>query len=232
MIVGLTYLLRRNRWKKGDLSFSLLLFAFAFTLLYHVFILTNFYYENPKWLFFPIYFTLSFGPLLFFAVKLWLYSNYVFKWSDLKHAILPFFQFLYFVWLFFNSPEVKQDWDRNFYSPFYGAMEMALYIGTFYAYLYSAYRYIRYKDASLRHSKNDSAKRQVLLMKRLIQVLFVLFWVNSAYIVGDFVIYEILKYDLHSVKGFTRFGDLSFASIALWTAWWGWRSRKRRRKTV
>lgn len=228
-IVGLIYLLRQNRRKKGDLSFSLLNFAFALTLIYHLFILTNFYEENPDWLFFPIYFTLSFGPLLFFSVKLWLYSTYSLKWTDLKHAILPVCQFLYFVWLFFHSPEVKQDWDRNFYSPFYGAMEMALYIGTFYAYLYSAYRYIRYKEASLRHSKNDSAKRQVLLMKRLVQVFFLLFAINSAYIIGDFIIYEILRYDLHSVRGFTRFGELSFASLALWTAWWGFRTRARRK---
>lgn len=223
-IVGLTYLLRRNRRKKGDLSFSLLLFAFAFTLFHNLFILTDFYEEHPKWLFLPIYFTLSFGPLLFFAIKLWLYSTYHLKWSDLKHTILPVCQVIYFTWLFFHAPEIKQSWGRNFYSPFYGAIEMLLYIGTFYAYLYSAYRYIRYKNASLRNSKNDSAKRQVLVMKRLLQVLFILFWVNSAYIVGDFVVYEILKYDLHSIRGFTRFGDLSFAMLALWTAWWGWRS--------
>lgn len=223
-IVGLTYLLRQNSRKKGDLSFSLLLFAFAFTLFNQLFILTNFYKENPKWLFLPIYFTLSFGPLLFFAIKLWLYSNYNFKKSDLKHAILPVFQFIYFIWLFFHSTEIKQSWDRNFYSPFYGAMEMCLYIGTFYAYLYSAYRYIRYKNVSLRHSKNDSAKRQVLVMKRLLQVLFILFWINSGYIVADFVVYEVLKYDLHSIKGFTRLGDISFGMIGLWIAWWGWRN--------
>ncbi len=225
-LVGMAYLFRRNARKKGDLSFSLLLFAFAFTLVHQLLILLNLYDTRPELLFLPIYFTLSFGPLLFFAVKLWLYSTYRFEWSDLKHAILPTLQFLYFGFFFFQDTEFKLSWnqERHFYSPFYGGMEMLLYIITFYAYLYSAWRYVRYKNASLRHSRNESAKRSVLLLKRLVQVLFALFWINSGYIITDFVVYEFLKFNLHSIKGFTRFGDLSFAALGLWTAWWGMRS--------
>lgn len=228
--VGAAYMFRRNRRKKGDLSFSLLLFAFAFTLVHQLLILLDLYATRPELLFLPIYFTLSFGPLLFFAVKLWLYSNYRFEWSDLKHAILPVLQVLYFIGFFVQDTSFKMDWtqERHFYSPFYGSMEMLLYIITFYAYLYASWRYIRFKNASLRHSKNESAKRAVLLLKRLVQILFVLFWINSGYIIADFAVNEFFKFNLHSIKGFTRFGDLSFAGLGLWTAWWGWRSLVKR----
>ncbi|RMG86882.1 MAG: hypothetical protein D6714_03410 [Bacteroidetes bacterium] len=230
--VGVCFLLRPNRRKKGDLFFSLLLFAFALTQTHHILILLGIYERHPAWLFLPVYYTLSFGPLLFFAVKLWLYSTYRLRASDLKHAILPVCQFVYFVVLFFCPPDFKEGWKRDFYSPFYGAMEMLLYIGTFYAYLYAAYRYIRYKNGYLRHSKNERARQQVLWLKRLVQVLFILFWIDSAYIVTDFVVYEVLKYDLHTVRGFTRVGDISFALLGLWSAWWGARTLFRRGKIL
>ncbi|MBK9014361.1 MAG: hypothetical protein IPM82_09860 [Saprospiraceae bacterium] len=42
--------------------------------------------------------------------------------------------------------------------------------------------------------------------------MLLLFWVNSAYIVTDFVMYELMRLNMHDFRGFTRFGDLSFAA--------------------
>jgi hypothetical protein len=223
-ITGLFFFFRKKTDKKGDVFFATLLFAFAFLLLQHVFILLGIYQQRPQLLFLPVYFTLSFGPLLFFSVKLWLFPTYRFVWSDLKHAILPLGQLLYFLIIFFTAVPFKKDLGRNFYSPFYGGVEMLIYILTFYLYLYSAYRYIRYKRGALRHSKDQLAKQNVLFLKRLVKVLFVLFWINSGYIVTDFVVYEILNVNLHSLKGFTRFGDLSLAAMVFWVSWNGWKN--------
>ncbi len=224
MITGLLFFFRKKSDKKGDVFFGSLLFTFAFLLLHHLFILLGIYQRNPQLLFLPIYFTLSFGPLLFFSVKLWLYPAYHFVLSDLKHAILPLGQLLYFLIICFTAVPFKTNLGRNFFSPFYGGVEMLLFISTFYLYLYSAHRYIRYKRWTLRHSKNPFEKQNVKFLNRLVKVLFVLFWINSGYIVTDFVVYQILDVNLHSLKGFTRFGDLSLAALVFWVSWNGWKN--------
>jgi hypothetical protein len=51
--------------------------------------------------------------------------------------------------------------------------------------------------------------------------MLVLFWINSAYIVADFVMYELLRLNMHNFRGFTRFGEFSFAAMAGWAGWMG-----------
>ena len=50
----------------------------------------------------------------------------------------------------------------------------------------------------------------------MLRVMIILFWINSAYIVTDFAMYELLRLNMHHFRGFTRFGDLSFVAMAGW----------------
>lgn len=221
-VVGTIYLFRRNPNKRADWCFGALLFAFALTSVHHVFILQGMYEKQPALLFLPVYHTLSFGVLVFFSVKLRLFPGYRFRGTDSKHLILPLGQMLYFLLIFlFTDVVFRQALGRKFYSPFYGGLEMALYIGTFSAYLLGAYRYIRYKVAHVRRSENVMEIREALLLRRLVRVLIILFWINSAYILADFAMYELLKLNMHNFRGFTRFGELSFAAMSGWVGLMG-----------
>ena len=208
--------------RPGCRFLGLLCILMGVTILHHFCILLGIYEEQPDRLFMPIYYTLWFGPSLFFAVKLRLYPSYQLRWTDLKHAILPAGQLIYFIVLFNMPVDVRQGMGRNFFSPFYGAMEMLLYITTFYAYLYSAYRFVRYRFARLRNAEGE-LRREIHLLKRFLKVLLILFWINSGYIITDFLAYQILDVNLHKAPGFTRFGDISFALMTIWVAWGGWR---------
>lgn len=220
---GLIFLFRWGKKTIANQFFGFLLILMGVTLLHHFCILLDVYNQQPQWLFLPIYYTLWFGPFLFFAIKIRLYPKYRLVWSDLKHAILPFGQLIYFL-ILYNSPiEYRQSMGRNFFSPFYGGMEMFLYIGTFYAYLYSAYRYVRYKNARFRNSSQSKAKQEIQFLKRMLKVLLVLFWINSGYIITDFLTYQFLEINLHTMRGFTRFGDISFGLMVFWMGWSGWR---------
>jgi len=225
---GLVFLFKGGKKRLSNQFYGFLLILMGVTLLHHFCILLEIYEHQPKWLFLPIYYTLWFGPFLFFAIKTRLYPTYRLKFSDLKHAILPFGQLLYFMLLFNSSIDYRQSLGRTFLSPFYGAMEMVLYIGTFYAYLYAAYRYVRYKDARLRNSNDLITKQEIDFLKKMLKVLLVLFWINSGYIVADFLTYQFLNINLHSVPGFTRAGDLSFGFMVLWMGWSGWRLLQRK----
>lgn len=223
ILSGLIFVFRGGKRIISNQFFGFLLILMGVTCLHHFCILLDIYIQQPKWLFLPIYYTLWFGPFLFFAVKIRLYPKYKLVWSDLKHAILPFGQLIYFIILFNSSIEYRESLGRNFFSPFYGAMEMVLYIGTFYAYLYSAYRYVRYKNAHLRNNAEEEIKRDILFLKRMLKVLLVLFWINSGYIVTDFLMYQFMEINLHKMRGFTRFGDISFGLMVFWMAINGWR---------
>ncbi len=213
-LVAFVFLLRKNGNKRADFAFAGLLLAYALTALHHVFILRDTFQANPDLTSLPLYFTLSLGVLLFIAIKLRLFPTYKFEGSDIKHAVLPFGQFIYFLGAFILTDGLLV---RRFYSPFYGGLEMALYIFTFYAYQFAAYRYIRFKISALRKKQEGGQPLyEALVLRRMLRVMLLLFWVNSAYIVTDFVMYELLRLNMHDFRGFTRFGELSFAAMAGW----------------
>ncbi len=213
-LVAAVFLFRKNENKRADIAFAALLLAYALTSLHHVFILRGIFQANPSLTALPLYFTLSLGVLLFFSVKLRLFPTYKFVGSDLKHAVLPFGQFAYFLGAFLLTDGLLV---RRFYSPFYGGLEMGLYIFTFYTYQFAAYRYIRFKVSALRKKQEGGQPLyEVLVLRRMLRAMLLLFWVNSAYIVTDFVMYELLQLNMHDFRGFTRFGDISFAAMAGW----------------
>ncbi len=213
-VVAVAFLLRKNENKRADVALAGLLLAYSLTTLHHVLILKGVFLANPHLTSLPLYFTLSLGVLLFLFVKLRLFPTYKFVGSDLKHAILPIGQFVYFLGAYLLTDGLLV---RRFYSPFYGGLEMALYIFTFYGYQFAAYRYIRFKISALRKKQEGGQSLyEALVLRRMLRVMLLLFWVNSAYIVTDFVMYELLRLNMHDFRGFTRFGDLSFAAMAGW----------------
>ena len=213
-LVAFAFLLRKNGDKRSDLAFVGLLLAYSLTALHHVFILKDVFEAKPHLTSMPLYFTLSLGVLLFLSVKLRLFPTYKFMGSDIKHVILTFGQFVSFFGGFLWTDGLLI---RRFYSPFYGGVEMALYIFTFYSYQFAGYRYIRFQISALRKKKEGGQPLyEALVLRRMLRVMLLLFWVNSAYIVTDFVMYELLRLNMHDFRGFTRFGDLSFAAMAGW----------------
>lgn len=218
VLVAAVFLFRKNENKRADFFFAAFLLAFALTSFHHIMILKGIYSAQPELLFLPVYFTLAFGMLLFYSVKLRLFPAYRFEGSDAKHFILPVGQFVYFLSIFLLAGiAFRENLGRRFYSPFYGGLEMALYIATFYAYQFGAYRYVRFKISTLRKKQEGGqAMYEALVLRRMLRVMLILFWINSAYIVADFVMYELLRLNMHNFRGFTRFGDLSFAAMAGW----------------
>ncbi len=217
-VAAAVFVFRKNENKRADYYFAGFLLAFAFTSLHHVLILEGVYSAHPELLFLPVYFTLSFGMLLFYSVKLRLFPAYRFVGSDAKHFFLPVGQLLYFLGIFLlTSVAYREKFGREFGSPFYGGLEMALYIATFYAYQFGAYRYIHFKISALRKKQEGGqAMFEALVLRRMLRVMLILFWINSAYIVADFVLSKLLLLNMHNLRGFTRFGELSFAAMAGW----------------
>ncbi len=220
LTVGSLFFLKRSGSRLANIFYGLLLIAFGLTLLHNILDFSGLYEHFPGLKFFPLYYTLAFPTLLFYYVKLTLYPAYRLRWTDAKHFVLPVFQFLFFLSMFFMPVSFKSEWGRQFYNPFYGAFEQFLYLTTFIAYLYFSHRYIREKRLAIQHRKSRELKK-VLYLRTLIRVLFVLFVIHFVFVVTDFICFEFLNINLRSVKPYVALGMLSFAALAIWLGTYG-----------
>ncbi len=215
---GCLFFLKRSGEKRANLFFGLLCITFSLTLLHNVLTFLDFYLIYPEWNFLPIYFTLAFPPLLFYYVKLNLYPSYAFRITDGKHFLLAMGQFLYFLYMFFQPVAEKAEMGRNFYNPFFGAFEQFIYLTTFFAYFYFAYRYVMQKRREI-HPEVPS--RRVIYLEKLLQILFGLFVIHAIFVLADFINYEFFNINLRTVKPYAALGALSFAALVGWLAVYG-----------
>lgn len=226
--IGVLFFFKRSGVKRANYFYGILLIAIGLTLTHNIFIISGIYNLYPGVKFLPIYFTHTLPVALFYYVKLCLYPAYRLRGSDVKHFILPVLQLVFFVALFFTSVEFKGKIDRHFYNPFYGAFEQFLYLVNFFSYMYFAYRYILHRQKSVVKAK---ARRQILYLKKLIQILAVFFIIHTVFIVGDFAGYELLNINLQTVKPYAALGALSFAALAGWLGTYGFQVLLWGRKT-
>ncbi len=216
--VGGLFFIKRTGDKRANIFFGLLCITFSLTLIHNVLTFLGFFAQYPAWSFLPLYFTLSFPPLLFFYVKLNLYPSYGLRWTDGKHFILPAGQLLFFLYMFGRPVVEKAELGRNFYNPFFGAFEQFIYLVTFFAYLYFGYRYVLQRRREL---QPKLAPRRVLYLEKLLQILFGLFVIHAVFVLSDFIAYEFLRINLRTVKPYAALGALSFAALIGWLAVYG-----------
>ncbi|MFN7120293.1 MAG: hypothetical protein ACK4TA_26120 [Saprospiraceae bacterium] len=216
--IGGLFFFKRSGERRANYFYGLLLITFALTMLHHILVMTGFFERFPALCFLPLYFTLAFPTLLFYYVKLSLFPTYHFQRTDIKHFILPIGQFLFFMSVFFSSIEYKSHLVRHFFNPFYGALEQLLYLTTFFAYLFFASRYIKRKRKLVRERQE---LRQVLYMRVLVKILFILFCVHTAFVLSDFITFELFAINLRSVRLYAAAGVLSFAALLFWLGIYG-----------
>ena len=214
---GLFFLKRSGEWR-ANYFYGALLICIGLTLLHNILFLTGFYDHFPRFKFFPIYFTLAFPSLLFYYVKLNLYPSYRFRFTDIKHFLLPLAQWGFFWMIFLSSLEQKADMGRNFYNPFYGGLEQAIYLTSFFAYLYFAYRYVLHRRKGPLSGRD---RKKVWYLSKLLQGLFILFGVHAAFVLVDFFCYEFLYINLRNVKIYAGLGALSFAALVYFMSVYG-----------
>ncbi|NRB52362.1 MAG: hypothetical protein HRU41_32175 [Saprospiraceae bacterium] len=218
LFIGFLFFFKGSGERRANAFYGLLLITIGLTLLHNIFILTDFYHHYPQLNFLPIYYTLAFPTLLFYYVKLTLYPSYKFRLSDVKHFILPGGQLLFFLVTFSKSIEVRSQLDRYFYNPFYGGFEQFLYLGGFFAYMYFAYRYIRRRRKQVKDRRHIKA---IKYLNKLLQILFLLFFVHAFMVISDFISFEFFQIDLRHSKVFAGLGIFSFVAVVYWLSIYG-----------
>ncbi len=202
--------------------FGIMLISFSLTLLHDLFIKAGDCHQCPAFWGIPIYYTLAFGPLLFFPIKLRLYPGYRFKWTDVKHIVLPVGQIIFLV----ISAEFSRGLahvERNFYSPFYGGFEEMLFLITTFLFMYFSHRYLRQKKREFASAPKSKEAIIVSQIRRMLRYTFIFFCFHATYVLTDFISYEFMNVNLNNTFSYAWLGELSFAGIALVLSYFGWK---------
>ncbi|MEM9885391.1 MAG: hypothetical protein AAF849_05815 [Bacteroidota bacterium] len=216
LVASLHQLLRYSGTQKANTCIGLLLLIFSLSLFNVLLLRTSFFGQYEHLYQVPFWFTLSFGPLLFYYVKFSLFPTYEARLSDSKHIILPSIQMvLVFAVALQPQNQQHQIWD-NFLRPVYGPIEYTLFLIFFFLYASLSYRYIRYKLARLRKAGFAWEKNKAWSLRKLVTRLVILAVFYSLFALTDFVSLHFLGRDLYQTEGFVFFGDLALTAMLLW----------------
>ena len=230
------YLIRRrsdNRW--ANLLFSLLLAAFALTLLDNLIAFTGFGQRHLRIASLPFYTSFAIAPLIFFYTKARLYPHFELSRRDFKHIILPITQFVLLSWVFLQGTETSIYFRTNFFNPFYGNLEKLIFILQFFSYLYFSYTFILHERQKfqtktfLENTSNRAFRKHFLVLgwlKRFTKTLVILFAVYTFFIATDYIFLRFLDTNLQNKLLFSIAYEFSFAAMPVWTslnAFFAWR---------
>lgn len=205
---------------KGRICFAALLFLFSLAIFSNLLAGLGVFGHYWEKYFYPLWFTLSFGPLLFYFIKYTLYPTYSWRGSDTKHLILPAFQAGLYIYWFFCSDR-QGVWDA-FIGPYYKTVEGGLFVGSFFTYLALGYRYIKFKQATARKNGFAWELEKTIWLQFALKVLLLLGALNTFYIVADFTAYLVFGVNLGYEAGFSQLAEISFACLLLWLCFEAW----------
>ena len=223
--MGVWYFFRPVGKREANLLLSFFLGILSLSLLHNLLVNIGIFNNNPRWYFVPIQYHLALGPLLFFYVKSRLYRFFHLQKKDFKHFILPTVQAVSYLSVGFRDAAYKEVVWQQSYLPYGKPLEGFLFVVGFAFYIYFSYRFIRFKLNLLTQKKGfaweiDKVKR----LKRMVKGLFPLFLISAGYIVGDFIVYQVLGMNLYNIRGYTYIGDISFTLIVLWVSYYAFRN--------
>jgi hypothetical protein len=215
--------IQRKESAVAKILFSLLISVMSLTLLYSLVEKLGLFHKHPFLLFFPIYFSYAFGPLLFFYVKASLYQDFKLGWSDLKHFLLPIAQANFFFFMIFQSAEFKYERWVNDYSLLYGTFGYPVYLLLFTVYSYFAYRFIKFRIKALAHIEHsDYEEKHALRLKKMVKGLYLLLIINSSFIISNFLSGYLLHITLTNNSLYLFFSESSFAAMIIWVGAYGY----------
>ncbi len=198
---------------KANRMLSLLLWLFSLSLFRDLLMMQGVFLDYPQWFFFPIWFTWALGPLYFFFVKFTLYPAYEWHLTDLKHAFLPVLQVCLYAILFLIQYR-PESW---FYTQIYKTLEGGIFVLSFLMYLAMSWRYIKYREAVLRHEQHHAWQlAKVRWLKRVTLIFFFLATLNSFFLILDFSMFKLLGRSLRTWSIYPYLTHYSFALMVLW----------------
>lgn len=115
-------------WLRKDRILALLILTISLWLIHTFFSISGVFRQDANYYFKPIYYSLAFGPLLYFYTRQISNSQFSFKRIQLLHFIPVILQAGLYWFLVFQDYSYKNDYWQNWHSPYTYRIE---FIGTF-----------------------------------------------------------------------------------------------------
>ena len=217
LVIGVLHFMKRSGDRRANYLYGTLLLTGGFTQLHFLLEFSGRFHERPEWKYLPIYFSLWLPVLLFSYVKISLFPKYQFRWTDLKHLLLPIGQTIYFItiWLL---PTLRHEAGRYFYNPFYGGFEQALFLLGWPLYVLFSVMYLRQRRKKL-HKK--SLPRLLWYLRKLLKGCVFFMVAYTVLSLADFFAFKLAWADLRNHAWYLGAQALSFTTLLLWLCVYG-----------
>ena len=218
--ISIIYLFKKNGKQQSNYLFGSLILLTSCTLLHQFLFLIKVYDQYPQMYFLPIYFSFSIGPLIYFFTKNTLYRGHFLNTKDLKHFILPIAQFSFFLFSFIQLEDKLHSIKNSIIFPYYGVFEKFIFVITVLLYIYFSKKYV-YKKLDVEQTMVWERTNQfrLLVFLKITNYLFVL---HGAILLSDPLFYKFFKIDINNYKPTLWLFYLTFSSIVIWFAIWGY----------
>ena len=217
LAIGGLFFIKESGNQRANRLYGTLLLLGGLTQLHFALDFWGYLHSHPTLRYLPIYFSLWLPVLLFSHVKISLFPLYRFRWSDLKHLLLPIGQTVYFlvIWL---VPDFRHEEGRYFYNPFYGGLEQMLFLAGWPLYVLFSGLYLRRKRRRL---KTHSPPRLLWYIRKLLKGVLLFILAYAILSVADAVAYKFRWGDLRHQVWYAGAQALTFTVLLLWLCIYG-----------
>lgn len=185
----LLFIVKKN--KSANKFLGILVCLSSFWLIDTFLRVTNSYNINPNLYFIPIFYSLGFGPLIYFYTNSITNSNYKFHKSSLYHLIPVIIQFVFYFGLFWSSYSFKRWYWLNIHKPYTYDLEFNLTLLSLVIYsFYSLKKIIKYQNL-IKNQFSEISKIHLNWLKILQYSLVIIcvFWLIEALLREVFLFY-------------------------------------------
>lgn len=208
------YFTKRSGNRSSNVFFALLLLTFSLSIGALVFEHLGLPAKHPSLRFVPLWFTWTIGPAWFFYVKFSVFPSYRWRWTDTKHFVLAAGQALYYTAVYFGGlGEIVPETILGIRAT---TLDEVIFLLSVFGYLFSAYRYLRYKAKEIGDKPLRWDYWKVKLLRRSQRILVVLLVFNFIFVAFNFTTVQQSGVGLLHLRGFYASSSLSFGLILLY----------------
>lgn len=169
--------------KRANSFLGLLVLAFSLWLCDSFFSLVGIYGQNPNYYFLPIYFSLAFGPLVYFYTKTLVLKEFVFSKSDWFHFIPVLFQVIMYVTLRMGNYEDRRWFWMEIHEPVTYNLEFNLSLISLVFYLFLSIKLVAKYQHWIKNEFSEISKINLKWLRQLFlgMIVISLLWLVEAF---------------------------------------------------
>ncbi|MET1260249.1 helix-turn-helix domain-containing protein [Flagellimonas sp. DF-77] len=163
---------------------GLLVFGFSLWLCDSFFSLAGIYRQNPNYYFLPIYFSLGFGPLIYFYTRSLVFERPPFSRVDLLHFVPVFLQLLLYLVLQTGDYGFRRWFWMEVHEPYTYNLEFNLSLLSLVIYLFKSYRLLGGYQTWIKDQFSEISKINLDWLRKFFVAMIILsfFWFLEAFL--------------------------------------------------